>query len=99
MGVLAFLVVARLVARSSSVVNARSIAAKIHLTMVEVHPTTAGVELTTLDAKLTIVEDDLVTKEFDLVLMHLNFTATELFSADAVLIRQSVHVSYNLKYI
>jgi hypothetical protein len=99
MGVLAFLVVARLVARSSSVVNARSIAAKIHLTMVEVHPTTAGVELTTLDAKLTIVEDDLVTKEFDLVLMHLNFTATKLFSADAVLIRQSVHVSYNLKYI
>jgi hypothetical protein len=79
MGVLAFLVVAHLLARSISVINTRSIVAKIHLTMVEVHPTTAEVELTTLDAKLTIVEDDLVTEEFDLVLMHLNFTATELF--------------------
>jgi hypothetical protein len=64
------------------------------------------VKLTTLDVKLTVVEDDLVVTEFDsvakeleLVLVHLNFTTTELVSADAVLIRRSVHVSYNLKYI
>jgi hypothetical protein len=104
--VLPFLVVARLVARSSSVIDAQSIAAKVHPTMMEVNPTTVKVKLTTLDVKLTVVEDDsvaeefdLVAKELDLVLVHLNFTTTKLVSADAVLIRQSVHVSFNLKYI
>jgi hypothetical protein len=58
MRVLAFLVVARLVARSSNVIGARSIAAKIHPTMVEVNPTTVEVESTTLDTKLIVVEDD-----------------------------------------
>jgi hypothetical protein len=74
--------------------------------MVEVNPTTVEVESTTLDAKLTVVEDDSmaeefdsVAKELDLVLVHLNFTTTELVSVDVVLIRRSVHVSYNLKYI
>jgi hypothetical protein len=74
--------------------------------MVEVNPTTVEVESTTLDVKLTVVEDDSVAKEFDsvskeidLVLVHLNFMTTELVSADAVLIRWSVHASYNLKYI
>jgi hypothetical protein len=40
MGVLAFLDVARLVARSNSVIDARSIVAKVHPSMVEVNPTT-----------------------------------------------------------
>jgi hypothetical protein len=45
-------------------------------------------------------EFDSIAKEIDLVLVHLNFTTTtELGSADAVLIRRSVHVTYNLKYI
>jgi hypothetical protein len=35
-------------------------------------------------------EFDSVAKELDLVLVHLNFTTTELVSADAVLIRRSV---------
>jgi hypothetical protein len=106
MGVLSFVAVARLVARPSSVIDTRSIAAKVHPTMVEVNPTTMDVESTTLDVKLTVVEDDSVAEEFysvakelDLVLVHLNFTTTEFVSADAVLIRWSVHVSYNLKYI
>jgi hypothetical protein len=106
MGVLAFIVVARLVARCSSVIDTRSIATKVHPTMVGVNPTIVEVESTTLDVKLTVVEDDSVASEFDsiakeldLVLMHLNFTTTELASADAVLIQHSVHVSYNLKYI
>jgi hypothetical protein len=105
MRVLAFLVVVRLV-RSNNVIGARSIAAKVHPTMVEVNPTTVEVESTTLDVKLTVVEDDSVTEEFDsvskeldLVLVHLNFMTTELVSADAVLIRRLVHTSYNLKYI
>jgi hypothetical protein len=55
MGVLAFIVVARLVARPSSVIDARSIATKVHLTMVEVNPTTVEVESMTLDVKLTVV--------------------------------------------
>jgi hypothetical protein len=85
MGVLAFLVVACLVARSSTVIDARSIAAKIHLTMVEVNPTTVEIESMTLDVKLTVVEDDSVAEEFDsvakeldfvLVHVHLNFTTT-----------------------
>jgi hypothetical protein len=73
--------------------------------MVEVNPTTVEVESMTLDAKLTVVEDDSVAEEFDsvskeldLVLVHLNFMTIELVSADAVLIRRSVHASYNLKY-
>jgi hypothetical protein len=106
MRVLTFLIVVRLVARSSSVIGARSIAAKVLLTMVEVNPTTVEVESTTLDVKLTVVEDDSVAEEFDsvskeldLVLVHLNFMTTELVSADAVLIRRSVHTSYNVKYI
>jgi hypothetical protein len=93
MGVLAFLAVACLIARSSSVIDARLIASKVHPTIVEVNPTTVKVELTTLDVKLTVVEDDSVAeefdsvpKEFDLVLVHLNFTTTKLFLADAVLI-------------
>jgi hypothetical protein len=64
------------------------------------------VESTTLDVKLTIVEDDSVAEEFDwvakeldLVLAHQDFTTTELVSTDVVLIRRSVHVSYNLKHI
>jgi hypothetical protein len=45
-------------------------------------------------------EFDSIAKEIDLVLVHLNLTTTtELSSADAVLIRRSVHVTYNLKYI
>jgi hypothetical protein len=79
MGVLAFLVVARLVARSSIVINARSIAAKVHPTMVEVNQTIVEVKSTTLDVKLTVVGDDSVTEEFysvakeiDFVLVHLN---------------------------
>jgi hypothetical protein len=106
MGVLAFLVVARLVAQSSNAKDARPIAANVHSTMVEVNQTIVVVESMTLFVKLIVVEDDLVTEEFDsvakeldLVLVHLNFTTTELVSADAVLIRRSVHVSYNLKYI
>jgi hypothetical protein len=106
MGVLAFIVVARLVARSNSVIDARSIATKVHPTMVEVNLTTVEVESTTLDAKLIVVEDDSVVEEFDsvakeldFVLVYLNFTTTDLVSADAVLIRRLVHVSYNLKYI
>jgi hypothetical protein len=107
MGVLAFLAVARLVARSRIVTNARSIAAKVHPTMVEVNQTTMEVKSTTIDVKLTVVGNDSVAEEFDsiakeidLVLVHLNFTrTTELGSADAVLIRRSVHVTYNLKYI
>jgi hypothetical protein len=74
--------------------------------MVEVNPTIVEVESMTLDVKLTVVGDDSVAEEFDsvakeldLVLVHLNFTTTKLVSADAVLIRQSVHVSYNMKYI
>jgi hypothetical protein len=105
MRVLAFLVVVRLV-RSNNVIGARSIAAKVHPTMVEVNPTTVEVESTTLDVKLTVVEDDSVTEEFDsvskeldLVLVHMNFMTTEFVSADAVLIRRLVHTSYNLKYI
>jgi hypothetical protein len=101
MGVIAFLVVARLVARSSSVIDARLIAAKVHSTMVEVNPTIVEVESTTLDVKLTVVENILVPGEFDsvakelnLVLVHLNFMTTELVSTDAMLIRWSVHVSY-----
>jgi hypothetical protein len=58
MRMLVFLVVVRLVTRSSSVIGARSIAAKVHPTMVEVNPTTVEVESTTLDVKLTVVEDD-----------------------------------------
>jgi hypothetical protein len=54
-GVLSFLVVARLVAQSSSVINAQPIAAKAHPTMVEVNPTTVQVESRTLDVKLTVV--------------------------------------------
>jgi hypothetical protein len=103
MRVLAFLDVARLAVRSSSVIDARSIAAKVHPTRVEVNPTTVKIELMTLDVKLTIVEDnlvadkfDLVAKELDLVLVHLNFTMTELVSSYAMLIRRSLHVSYNV---
>jgi hypothetical protein len=106
MGVFAFIVIARLVARSSSVIDARSIAAKVHPTIMEVNPTTVEVESTTLDVKLTVVEDNSVVKEFDsvhkeldLVLVHLNFTTTEFVLADAVLIRWSVHINYNLNYI
>jgi hypothetical protein len=106
MEVLTFIVVARLVARSSSIIGSQSIAAKVHPTMVEVNPTIVEVESTTLDVKLIVVEHDSVAKEFDavakeldLVRVHLNFTTTELVSADAVLIRRSVHISYNLKYI
>jgi hypothetical protein len=106
MGVLTFIVVARLVARSSSIIDAQSIAAKVHPTMVEVNPTIVEVKSTTLDVKLTVVNDDSLVKEFDsvakeleLVRVHLNFTTTKFVSADAVLIRRSVHVSYNLKYI
>jgi hypothetical protein len=106
MGMPTFIVVARLVAQSRSVIDTRSIAAKVHPTMVEINPTIMEVELTTLDVNLTVVEDDSMDKEFDsvakeldLVLVHLNFTTTKLVSADAVLIRQSVHTSYNLKYI
>jgi hypothetical protein len=40
-----------------------------------------------------------VAKEHDLVLVRLNFTTIELVSVDAVLIRRSIHISYNLKYI
>jgi hypothetical protein len=105
MGVLTFLVVARLVARSNIVTNTRLIAAKVHPTMVEVNQTIMEVKSTTLDVKLTIVGDnsvaeefDSIAKEIDLVLVHLNFTTTELGS-DAVLIRRSVQVTYNLKYI
>jgi hypothetical protein len=65
MRVLAFLVVALLVARSSSVMDTRSIAAKVHPTTVEVNPTTVEVESTTLDVKLTVVEDDYGVEEFD----------------------------------
>jgi hypothetical protein len=106
MGVLAFLDVTRLVARSNNVIDARSIAAKVHPTMVEVNPTTVEVESTTLDVKLIAVEDDSVVEEFDsvaeeldLVLVHRKITTIELVSADAVLIRQSIHINYNLKYI
>jgi hypothetical protein len=106
MGVLAFLAVAHLVSRSSSVIDTQSIAAKVHPTMMEVNPTIVEVKSTTLDVKLTVVEDDSMAedfdslaKELDLVLVHLNFTTTELVSADAVLIRRLVHVTYNLKYI
>jgi hypothetical protein len=74
--------------------------------MVEVNQTIVEVKSTTLDVKLTVVGDDSVAEEFDsvakaieLVLVHLNFTTTELGSADAVLIRRSVHITYNLKYI
>jgi hypothetical protein len=62
MRVLGFLVVARLVARSSSVVDARSIAVKVHPTMVEVNAITVEVEWTILDVKLTVVEDDAVAE-------------------------------------
>jgi hypothetical protein len=55
LGVLAFLAVVRLVARSSSVIDSRSIAAKVYLTMVEVNPTTVEVESMTLYIKLTVV--------------------------------------------
>jgi hypothetical protein len=45
-------------------------------------------------------EFDSIAKEIDLVLVHLNFTTTtELGSAEAVLIRRPVHVTYNMKYI
>jgi hypothetical protein len=44
-------------------------------------------------------EFDSVAKELDLVLVHLNFAMTEVVLADVVLIRWSVHVSYNLKYM
>jgi hypothetical protein len=74
--------------------------------MVEVNQTIVEVKSTTLDVKLTVVGDDSVAEEFysgaeeiDLVLVHLNFTTTELGSADAVLIRRSVRVTHNLKYI
>jgi hypothetical protein len=43
MGVLALLAVARLVARSSIVIDARSIEANVHSIMVEVNPTTMEV--------------------------------------------------------
>jgi hypothetical protein len=79
MGVLAFLVVARLVARSSSVINARSIATKVHPTMVEVNPTPGEVELTTLDVKLTVVEADSVVEEFDSVAKELYLVLVHLF--------------------
>jgi hypothetical protein len=72
MGVLASLAVARLVARSSIVINARSIAAKVHPTMVEINQTIVEVNQTivevksmTLDVKLTVVGDDSVAEEFD----------------------------------
>jgi hypothetical protein len=97
MGVLAFLVVARLVARSSCVIDARLIAAKVHLDIVEVNPTTVEVESTTLDVKLIVVEGDSVAEEFDSVakeldldLVHLNFMTTELVSIDVVLIRRQL---------
>jgi hypothetical protein len=67
MGVLAFLAIARLVARSNSVIDARSITPKVHPTMVEVNPTTVEVESVTLDVKFTVVENDLVVEEFDSV--------------------------------
>jgi hypothetical protein len=84
---IAFLAVARLVSQSSSAIDARSIAAKVHPTMVEViNPTTVEVESTTLYVKLTVLEDDSVAEEFDsvakeiyLVLVHLNFTTAKLF--------------------
>jgi hypothetical protein len=63
MGVYGFLAVVHLVARSSSDIDARSIVAKVHLTMVQVNPTTVEVKLTTLDVKLAVVEDDLVVGE------------------------------------
>jgi hypothetical protein len=55
MGALAFLASARLVAGSSSIIDARSIVAKDHLTMVQINPIIAKVESTTLDIKFTIV--------------------------------------------
>jgi hypothetical protein len=74
--------------------------------MVEVNQTIVEVKSTTLDVKLTVVGDDSVAEEFysvaeeiDLVFVHLNFTTTELGSADAVLIRRSVRVTHDLKYI
>jgi hypothetical protein len=86
-------------------IDTRSIAAKVHPTMVEVNPT-VEVKSMTLDVKLTVVEDDLMAEEFDsiakkldFVLVHPNFTTTKLVSVDAMLIRRLVHVSYNLKYI
>jgi hypothetical protein len=77
--VLAFVAVARLVAQSSSVINARSIATKVHQTMVEVNPTTVEVESTTLDVKLTMVEDDSMAEEFDQVAKNLDLVLVHLY--------------------
>jgi hypothetical protein len=79
MGLLAFPVVAHLVARSSSVIDTRLIVAKVHPTMVEVNPTTVVVELTVVEDDLVAEQFDSETKELDLVLVHLNFTTTSLF--------------------
>jgi hypothetical protein len=95
---LAFLVIAHLAAQSSSVVHARSIAAKVHPTMVEVNPTTVEVEWTILDVELTVVEYDSVAEEFDsvakepdLFLVHLFFTMTTCFGRCGVDLTISPH--------
>jgi hypothetical protein len=80
--VLAFVAVARLVAQSSSVINARSIASKVHQTMVEVNPTTVEVESTTLDVNLTMVEDDSMAEEFDQLAKNLDLVLVHLFYDD-----------------